>query len=350
MRVVGFIAIVGLCGCGGDDSKDRTAVLTDSGATLVVPTTTPTTTSTPTTSTTSTTSTTALGYEPDWSLGRLSGSVKHSCMLDEGGSISCWGTSDVGEASPPGGMQLIDISTNVTVGCGVRYADSVISCWGDDTYGHASPPKLTYWKQVSVGKRHTCAIDLEDRIDCWGSNGLFDLLAAPEGEYTAVSVGDDYACAVKDDGRIPCWGDDAGGRASSQDGRTFVQVSANYYHTCAIGLSEGPASSETGDTGMEEAPVMGAVLCWGDDTYGRATPPPGEDFVQVAAGGMHSCALKADGSVMCWGSNIYKELEVPKKAVFQQIMAGYNHTCGLTEDHDVTCWGSDFYGQSTPLP
>ena len=346
MRVVVLMAGLGLCGCSGEDTKDRTVVLTDSGGTLV-PTTTPPTTPTTTPTTTLTTSTTAPGYEADWSLNRLSASTKHSCALNEGGTIECWGTSDVGEADPPGGMQLIDMSTNTLVGCGVRYADSVISCWGDDTYGHGSPPKLTYWKQVSVGARHTCARDLEDRLDCWGSNGLSDLLAAPEGEYTSVSVGLDYACAVKDDGRIPCWGDNSGGRAESQSGRTFVQVSTNYYHSCAIGLGGSP---DTMDTGLAEGPPMGSVLCWGDDTYGRATPPPGDDFVQVSAGGMHSCGLRADGSVVCWGSNTYKELEVPKGVAFQQIAAGYNHTCGLSEGHDVTCWGSDFYGQSSPLP
>jgi len=33
------------------------------------------------------------------------------------------------------------------------------------------------------------------------------------------------------------------------------------------------------------------------------TPPAGNDFVAIAAGGAHSLALKSDGSVVGWGNN-----------------------------------------------
>ncbi|TMA35171.1 MAG: hypothetical protein E6J87_04580 [Deltaproteobacteria bacterium] len=63
-------------------------------------------------------------------------------------------------------------------------------------------------------------------------------------------------------------------------------------HSCAIRL----------DTG--------AVVCWGSNGYGQATPPssldgrPGRRAVAIAAGGSHSCAIRAGNSaVVCWGSN-----------------------------------------------
>ena len=46
----------------------------------------------------------------------------------------------------------------------------------------------------------------------------------------------------------------------------------------------------------------GSVECWGDDDYGRATPPGGS-FASVSAGGYHTCGVKIDGSVQCWGFN-----------------------------------------------
>src|SRR5205814_4122796 len=42
------------------------------------------------------------------------------------------------------------------------------------------------------------------------------------------------------------------------------------------------------------------VACWGDDSFGMATPPAGT-FTQVDAGGSHTCGLKIEGTVVCWG-------------------------------------------------
>ena len=44
----------------------------------------------------------------------------------------------------------------------------------------------------------------------------------------------------------------------------------------------------------------GSVQCWGDDDFGKATPPEGE-FASVSAGGAHTCGVRTDGSVVCWG-------------------------------------------------
>ena len=44
----------------------------------------------------------------------------------------------------------------------------------------------------------------------------------------------------------------------------------------------------------------GAVACWGDNFFEKATPPEGE-FVSVSAGYAHSCEVRVDGYVACWG-------------------------------------------------
>src|SRR5262245_547872 len=61
---------------------------------------------------------------------------------------------------------------------------------------------------------------------------------------------------------------------------TATAVAAGFYHSCAIQAS------------------TGAVVCWGDDGYGQATPPPSVDGSAgtgsaIAAGGWHSCAIQA---------------------------------------------------------
>ena len=55
----------------------------------------------------------------------------------------------------------------------------------------------------------------------------------------------------------------------------FTQISTGDQHVCGL-------TSE------------GAVECWGDDEYGRASPPAGR-FTQVSAGDWHSCGLTSEG-------------------------------------------------------
>ena len=66
---------------------------------------------------------------------------------------------------------------------------------------------------------------------------------------------------------------------------------------------------------------------------------PAAPFVQITAGGEHTCGMRSDGSVDCWGSNEYGQLKAPKDEQFSTIIAGPIHTCGLREDGSAYCWG-----------
>jgi alpha-tubulin suppressor-like RCC1 family protein len=45
----------------------------------------------------------------------------------------------------------------------------------------------------------------------------------------------------------------------------------------------------------------GTIACWGDNSFGGATPPKGT-FAQVSVGNTFSCALDQAGREWCWGS------------------------------------------------
>ena len=65
---------------------------------------------------------------------------------------------------------------------------------------------------------------------------------------------------------------------------------------------------------------------------------------QVASGGFHACAIKADATVVCWGDNGYGQSTVPAglTSVKQITSSRYYHTCAVKTDGMVVCWGANY--------
>jgi alpha-tubulin suppressor-like RCC1 family protein len=89
------------------------------------------------------------------------------------------------------------------------------------------------------------------------------------------------------------------------------------------------------------------VVCWGDNEYGQASPPPEELFTMVSSGFNHTCGVNIHGNVICWGKNDLGQSDPPAKK-FYEVSAGSSFTCGVELDGRVTCWGYDGNGQATP--
>lgn len=131
-----------------------------------------------------------------------------------------------------------------------------------------------------------------------------------------------------------------------------VQLSAGRYHTCARRES-------------------GAITCWGDNTSGQLgngqRGPAGEaqtpqvavgltDAVQVAAGEIRTCAVRANGMVPCWGgrtavgNGVTDDVLSPRPTVssldagtpFEGAVevggTGSGYTCARRANGTVTCW------------
>jgi len=131
-------------------------------------------------------------------------------------------------------------------------------------------------------------------------------------------------------GALVAWGDASYGQTNIPAGLTnVVQLSARGLHTLALRTN-------------------GTVSAWGWNAYGQANvPATASNAVQVAAGVNFSAALRADGTVVAWGNNNYAQTNVPAGlANVVQIAAGSDHGLALRRDGTVAAWGWNAYGQT----
>src|SRR6185369_6345300 len=135
-------------------------------------------------------------------------------------------------------------------------------------------PLVGRWAHVDGGYGATCALDNDQHLWCWGSNGNGELgLASAVPENTVVQqVGDE----------------------------TWSSISTMYVDTCGVQTN-------------------GTLWCWGYNYYGqlgigstvvaRAPQQVGiETWREVSAGPYHTCGIRDDGTAWCWGRNAYGEL------------------------------------------
>ena len=114
----------------------------------------------------------------------------------------------------------------------------------------------------------------------------------------------------------------ANGALASESGR----VAAGGTHSCVI---------KADDT----------LVCWGS----QGGVPAGLGSVdQVAAGWHHDCAIKTDDTPVCWGEDSDGQSTLPAGiGTVTQISAGTYNTCAVKTDGTPVCWGDDEWGQST---
>jgi alpha-tubulin suppressor-like RCC1 family protein len=140
----------------------------------------------------------------------------------------------------------------------------------------------------------------------------------------------------------------------------FSAVTAGGAHTCGLTVS-----GQTNCWGRGESGQLGVAppvtTCLGDQAFPCGLVPfplaGAPAFVQLSAGGAHTCGLTSDGSAWCWGNNTNGQLgdgtltarhtpmAVATSVKFASISAGFDHTCALSTDGAGWCWGANSRGQ-----
>lgn len=188
---------------------------------------------------------------PDGEFTKVTAGSKEACGLHTDGKLECWGgLAGVGE--PDGGEALVyvDVSTSVAHTCAVDVGDTV-HCWGSNLMGQAEEPEGAFLR-VFAGDDSTCAETPDQELECWGG-GNFHVLH-PDGEpYRMVDPGDDHWCGIDEAGVASCWGENGAGERDVPDD-VFIDIAAGRAHSCGV-------------------TSVGEMLCWGADLEGQASPP-----------------------------------------------------------------------------
>ncbi|MEY2966296.1 MAG: hypothetical protein RLY50_346, partial [Actinomycetota bacterium] len=232
---------------------------------------------------------------------------------------------------------------------------------------------------------HTCAIDTDGAVWCWGVNtqgqlGTFDLSRTTvpvktrglEGVATAVVTVEHATCALLGSaGEVWCWGDNTNAVLGQE---TDLIVGVNLPGSVVPLQVPRLSKVERLFAGGNHLCALQRdlqLLCWGDNKYGQlgigleeqtvepsAVLPLRGRVADVALGQSHSCALLLNGAVHCWGANQHDQLgfqqtlvpgevpfvtrltapvAVPGRAV--ALSAGRYFSCATLDDGTVWCWG-----------
>ena len=267
----------------------------------------------------------------------------HTCAVLENGAIRCWGGGQHGQLGYGNTDEVGDFEAPRTVG-NVRTGGA--------------------FRQVAGGDTHTCALNFEGQVRCWGQylDGRLGYPGVNEDigdneqatdlpnrldfvefgqRVEQIAVGHAFSCARLSDGSVSCWG-----RATVDD---------------------------DGTAGDEPNGVLGHAL--GGEHIGDNETPAGvrvalpSDAVELCAGRSHACAVLDNGRIHCWGASPHGQLgngdtqtvgddERPdtreslwlgQDAV--EVSCGGRHTCALLSGGRVACWGAkDGLGVETSGP
>ena len=97
------------------------------------------------------------------------------------GQADCFGNDASGQLAVPNADQIVKrgpylhISAGLGHTCAVLTRDQSVVCWGGDGSGQSTPPTTLAGRafvNVATGTAHTCAIDVNGTIACWGASAL----------------------------------------------------------------------------------------------------------------------------------------------------------------------------------
>jgi alpha-tubulin suppressor-like RCC1 family protein len=319
---------------------------------------------------------------------QLSAGTEHVCARLGSGTVACWGTGHMADATSPSrysaayeirGLSDIAVMTaGADGGCAATITNRIY-CWNRSSSTRTLPQNgfVGVLKEKILQLRayggNGCALSEGGSVYCWinqasytESDGLAELqdqLDQPillPGKAVSIAVGVSSNCVVLADGRVFCWGNfpfngviDAPQRIPELTNAASVAGGAT--HFCSLSK-------------------IGTVQCWGDSNNdgrlgrgeaARFSVPPAtwkqpaevvgltDQVLRLSVGESTSCAEQANGEVRCWGDSTNARLGIAQtfasasKMAFTtdgvaELVLTKSATCALRRNGGVNCLGGVF--------
>jgi hypothetical protein len=285
------------------------------------------------------------------------------CAINGAGEVLCFAFTCPACSSTPTAVSMLTAGvTAVTVG-GSNAENS--------TGNNPEPTSTSAQGTGAFGctDNFACAVQGGD-LWCWGANAYGSLgngtttdSAVPVqvmglvSGVTVVSAAsqNSFACAVAD-GNVYCWGRNDAGQLGAGATAAMSPVPVQ-----VPGLAGNAVSVSAGNTYACALTSAGAVLCWGDNTYGQlgngtktssGTPVAVSGLAagvkSLSTGVNYACAVLG-GAVMCWGNNGLTTPSTVPVAISQwsagatQVSSGLQHVCAVIGG-GVQCFGENAQG------
>ena len=293
---------------------------------------------------------------------------RHSCGHSLEGPVYCWGDNNRGQVGVEfddeepniirpvevqlrraGGqndrLDFTSINTGREYNCGASTTGEVY-CWGYNIHGQIGlnpansetvqdrPRRVALdgadAREVGTAYFFVCAVMDDESMRCWGRQGpgIESLESEGGGSFvypqeldianisglTGLKGGADFLCGVDADDGLWCWG----ANGSGQLGQGDIEDRDEPQQVGALGVGAYSASNLHGCAVDADD---GGVLCWGANPSNQVGPQPtnpemtprsvdlpDDEFISVAAGIAHSCAVSSEGRAFCWGSEGFGRL------------------------------------------
>jgi alpha-tubulin suppressor-like RCC1 family protein len=326
-----------------------------------------------------------------------------SVVLRDDGTVWAWGFNSRGQlgdgepssarlspAPVQGLSKVVAVSMNSSHGMALR-EDGSVWTWGDNPFGALgngtevgsfSPPRKVPGVQgvvaLAAGSRHSVVLRRDGTLWTWGHHGSGVTGTGTEIRNAPVRVRglrhvrslashEFHTLAVEEDGSVWAWGVPPTSGQGVQNAPSRVH-GLRHAKAAAVGAMHALALKQDGTVWSWGVGSRGQLGRGTTDANGD-TPAPVRGLsgvVAVAAGDVHSLALRADGTVWAWGANHYSQLgdmtledqPVPVQAQGLQgvaaIAAYRSFSVALKTDGSVWVWGSDeslwSWGDMSPMP
>lgn len=297
----------------------------------------------------------------------------HTCALTKNGRIFCWGDNTSGQL---GGA--------TPVACPHLFPNNPDFCSTTPIPITCPPGGPCTFKRVTAGLDHTCAIDANDAVWCWGANEVGQLgtgQAGPagvgvpskviNGNVLALAAGGSHTCAIVrlnatgPQRNLVCWGENQFGQLGVPPTPNATAPGLSSPNPSPVVVMSFPPNRIVAAGGRTTCVVTSDehLRCWGDNSAKQAgkqrpiTVSPGctdcthqpvdniyavNQLVDaVAAGDFFTCAHFKSQETDCFGS-IPTGLSAQQPA--SRIAAGFAHMCAIVSGQPF-CWGDGTFGQ-----